>query len=169
MNNGLTMIRPTSAMWTVFVAHMLNIMKNMEKKMSETIQQKFTEVLGTEIQTKYQAGLCHALAIELKQIIPNSKVVAVLDHDLDIDEEVLTHAFIEHNGNYIDVTGIYRDVNDILEMYEDHGEQYLSSAMSAKELYDLGGYTQGPEVLETKIVAKRIASIYLDILRQALG
>lgn len=144
-------------------------MNNTVMKMNETVQQRFTEILGTETQIKYQAGLCHVLAIELNQIIPNSKVVAVLDHDLDIDDEVLTHAFIEHGGNYIDVTGIYRDVNDILDMYEDHGEQYLSSAMTSKQLYDLGGHPQGSEVLETKVVAKKIASIYLDILKQALG
>lgn len=130
-----------------------------------SVEEMFTRILGGDTQDTYQAGFCHVLALELVTIIPNSKVVAVMDYDLNIEHEVLTHAFVKHLGNYIDVSGAFSDVRDILDSYEDHGEQYLNSSMSRKDLYAIAGRPTGSEIAEAKKVAKRVATMYLKILK----
>lgn len=99
----------------------------------------FSSIFSESDIMTFTSGWCHILAFELSQVIENSQIVSILDYDLFIDSEVLTHSVVEINGFFVDITGIYKEIDSITEQYEDLGEQYLDKFENFEYIQKLGG------------------------------
>lgn len=63
-------------------------------------------------------GICHYLALALAEKY-NYKIILWLDYDLEIEKDVLIHAFnITNEGKFIDYNGITNNIENIIGEFD---------------------------------------------------
>lgn len=117
--------------------------------------------ISDKIMDIYAAGRCHILAFVLNNLIPNSSLVSVLDYDMDIEMYVITHTFIKTNKEYyIDIKNITKDINKILEEYEELNEYVITTNLTRDEIQSYAGKCREQEYKNAEPAALKLYDLY---------
>lgn len=116
-------------------------------------------ITDEEIST-YTAGYCHVFAFALNDLLPDSDTIAVYDYDMDIESEVITHVFIRYKNLFMDVATMTENINDILNEYEDHGEQAVVVNNNRSSITELAGSYSTIDYKNAKQTARKYLRIY---------
>lgn len=112
-------------------------LKLRKKKLTESLDIEFVKqfIDGDLIKDKedYLHGFCQEWA--LLNYKDGDEFFVITDYDYDIDSNVMTHCGLYRNRKYIDVSGTYTDIDDVLYEF-DYSDEMTVDILNLTEFID---------------------------------